>query len=91
MPHNERLIPTKWEHQMLPLGIIHRRIVFKQFLKKDNLRINLAKKRIQWRAPVNMAPLKASFHQLLQYDCPMQSASYIIANLHIVLVQEMTD
>jgi hypothetical protein len=76
---------------MLLLRIIHGRIIFKEFLKKHNLRINLAKKRIQWTALVNMVPLKASFDQLLQYDCPMQSASYIIANLHIVLVQEMTD
>jgi hypothetical protein len=38
-----------------------------------------------------VVPLKASFDQLLQYECPMQSANYIIANLHIVLVQEMTD
>jgi len=76
---------------MLPLGIIHKRIIFKSILKKHNLRINLAQKRIKWRALANMVPLKASFDQLLQYDCPMQSASYIIANLHIMLVQETTD
>jgi hypothetical protein len=70
MPHNERLIPMQWGHQMLPLGIIHGRIVSKKFLKKQNLRINLTKRRIQWRALVNMVPLKASFDQLLQYDCP---------------------
>jgi hypothetical protein len=59
MPHNERLIPMQCEHQMLPLGTFHGRIVFKEFLKKHKLRIHLAQNGIQWKALLNTVPLKA--------------------------------